>query len=731
MTLALRPTFSESWYRVVDLRPRLRTTAQISRVFYRGERWYVVRDPAGNQFHRLSDAAYRFVGLLDGHRTIGEAWELVGGQLADDAPTQPEVIQILSQLYAANLIETNVTPDASVLLRRHKRQREQKFKQRLMNTLFPRIPFWDPDRFLKRWMPLARVLFSRFGAVVWLLVVGAAVALVTPDWKQLGQNATDAIHPDNWIYLTLVFIGLKFLHELGHAFGCRRFGGECHEMGIMLLVLVPTPYVDASSAWGFASKWQRIFVGAGGMIVELFVAALCAFIWKFTSSQSLINQLAYNAMLIASFSTVLFNANPLLRYDGYYMLSDFLEIPNLQMKSREYALGLFKRHVFGVKSQQPLPPIGQRVWLFLYHYLSSAYRIFVSAAIMLMVLYSLPEQLKLVGVLMFAGAATTFFVVPIFKLVKYLAIEPELHRKRTRATIFCVAMAAVVGVLVGAIPFPLRARASGPLMYQNRSYLYAVGRGGFVSEVVIRDGQHVTAETPVLRLSNAALDRELNQARAKFNQALAKRQAAAVLNQANRRAYEAEVELYRNRIADLEREKEDLNVKAPIDGVLVAPQLAALPGKFLSGGKEPIGMVAGDGGLVVYASLSQDESELVHRFDAAKTPAEVRVEGATNRVLKVKSWRFLPSGSREVRDPLVTFAGGGELQADPTDQTGRKTINNNFELEITLDTLPPDFVPVPGQRATVRFDLGKQSLAQQGWRKLQQLLQSARQNSPS
>src|SRR5438093_10256537 len=118
--LQVRPTFSESWYRVAPLRAKLRPSAQISRQFYRGERWYVVRDPAGNQFHRLSDAAYRFVGLLDGRRTVEEAWDLVGGQLADDAPTQPEVIHILSQLYAANLIEADITPDATVLLRRHK-----------------------------------------------------------------------------------------------------------------------------------------------------------------------------------------------------------------------------------------------------------------------------------------------------------------------------------------------------------------------------------------------------------------------------------------------------------------------------------------------------------------------------------------------------------------------------------------------------------------------------------
>src|SRR5438552_13174430 len=131
--LQLRPTFHESWYRVAGLKARLRGSTQISRQHYRGERWYVVRDPAGNQYHRLSSAAYRFVGLLDGSRTVGEAWDLVGGQLADDAPTQPEVIQILTQLHAANLLESDMTADSNVLLRRHKMQVKRKMEGRMMN----------------------------------------------------------------------------------------------------------------------------------------------------------------------------------------------------------------------------------------------------------------------------------------------------------------------------------------------------------------------------------------------------------------------------------------------------------------------------------------------------------------------------------------------------------------------------------------------------------------------
>jgi putative peptide zinc metalloprotease protein len=198
-----------------------------------------------------------------------------------------------------------------------------------------------------------------------------------------------------------VFVFVKLIHELGHAFACRRFGGECHELGIMFLVFIPTPYVDASSAWSFNNKWQRIFVGAAGMIVELFFAALCAFVWVNVGDpqHNVVGQLAFNAMLVASVTTIIFNANPLLRYDGYYILSDWLEIPNLRQKSQEYSLGLIKRHVFRVKQQQPLPPVVQRFWLLTYYVTSGIYRIFVGIMIILLVAFEIP----ILGILMAIG----------------------------------------------------------------------------------------------------------------------------------------------------------------------------------------------------------------------------------------------------------------------------------------------------------------------------------------
>ena len=731
MTLQLRPTFSESWYRVKELRLRLRPTAQISRQYYRGDRWYVVRDPASNQFHRLSDAAYRFVGLLDGTLTIGEAWEIVGGQMADDAPTQPEVIQILSQLYAANLVETNISPDAQVLLRRHKRQQQKKLQGRLMNLLFPRIPLWDPDTFLKAWMPAVGPLISVFGVVAWLAVVVGALALVLPEQDKLASstgNLFGSNDPIVWLLLGLSFVVTKFIHEMGHAFSCRRFGGECHEVGIMFLVLFPCPYVDASTAWGFANKWKRIFVGAAGMIAEIFVAAVAAFVWYFTSTDDLVNQLAYNVMLIASVSTVVFNANPLLRYDGYYILSDYLEIPNLQQKSREYTLGLFRRHLFRVKEQRPLPPKGQRWQLVAFSVTSTIYRIFIGFAIMLMVLFQLPEALKPVGLFMFAGAAATFFVVPVFKLVKYLLTDPELHRKRTGAWLWTGGAVAAVVVIVGLIQFPTYVRADAVVEPKERSFVYA-GTGGFVEEVLAADGQRVAAGDVLLRLGNDEVETEylrtghmLEAARIDLQRALAgdDPRATAMVEVA-----EQAVRTYERRLARAREQVEELTVVAPRAGRFVAPRAAMFAGRYMSPGDE-IGRVDQADELEAIALVGQRQAQrLAGDVDPSQT--EIRLASRPGEVLHATAIHISPYATRQTPSAALTQAGGGDLTPDPQSRDGRGTVESTYKVTFTLanpgDT-PNRPAIVTGQRGYTRTPAGQEPLIVQGWRKLMQVVQT-------
>jgi len=715
--LQLRPTFSESWYRVVNLKPRLRAGAQISRQFFRGERWYVVRDPAANQFHRLSDPAYRFVGLLDGRRSVGDAWDLVGGQLADDAPTQPEVIQILSQLYAANLLETDITPDATVLLRRHKQMSKRKMQGRLMNVLFPRIPIWDPDKFLQRWMPVARVLFSKLGAIIWLVVVIAALATVLPQWDDLklaGQHALDMQHNAiNLLWHYVVFIFIKLIHELGHAFACRRFGGECHELGLMLLVLVPTPYVDASTAWSFSNKWQRVFVGAAGMIVELFFASICAFIWTTTNPANypLIKQLAYNAMFIASVSTIIFNANPLLRYDGYYILSDLLEIPNLRQKSTEYALGLIKRHVFRLKLPNPLPPPGQRVWLLLYAIASSIYRVFIGVMIVLVVTYKVP----VLGVLMAAGGVITWLFVPLGQVVRYLLLDPELHRKRGRAFAFAGSVLAAAILLVGVIRFPIHVEFSGIVRpddpVDNRGHIESgmltARWDGRVTAVDAVDGQQVQAGQVILEMTNPDVQHDLDLAQAQIAEAQARARADRVDDQIEWKKDEADLKSYTEKLAESQRRMGCLQIVAPFTGTLVAPKLTELAGTFLERGKE-IGEVAVLQRLEIRGDIDQTDFQLAQQYP--NPHAEVRLAGKLGESITGGTVTLPPAAVTELAHPSLAQAGGGDFQVDPKDPNGLRTEIPTFEARVKLDnsTQPQIY---PGQRAYVRLTLDRKPLA--------------------
>lgn len=715
--LQLRPTFSESWYRVVSLKPKLRGTAQISRQYYKGERWYVVRDAASNQFHRLSDAAYRFVGLLDGSRTVGEAWDLVGGQLADDAPTQPEVIQILSQLYAANLVETDIPPDATVLLRRHKKQMQRKLQGRLMNVLFPRIPIWDCDRFLVRWMPAVRPFLSKWGAMVWLALVTVTIAMLAPEWSRIKTAAADSIAPGNWFYLWAVFVLIKFIHECGHAFACRRFGGEVHEMGIMFLVFVPTPYVDASTAWAFPSKWARMFVGAAGMIVELFFACFCAIFWIYATPGTLPSQLAYNAMLIASVSTIVFNANPLLRYDGYYMLSDYLEIPNLQQKSREYLMGLIKRHVFRIKPTQPLPSPVQRVQLFVYGLLSTCYRVFVGIMIILMVTWKVP----ILGVLMAIGGVVTWIVVPVVKLFKYLTIEPELHRKRGRAWAFSGAVAAAVVLLIGIIRFPLSIYAPGIVEPAEKEILHA-RTPGWVRTISAKDGQRLKKGEVILVAEDPQLDSKIIQLMSRMEQIKLDMQKAAVTDIAQLNIDKEELKSVQSQLDVVTRKKNELTITAPIDGFLIAPELHNMQDRYLDRGVE-VATVATMDELLVKATLSQADGQLAFDPTIDKT-AEIRLISRPDKEHQLYSStiRVIPGANKDLPHSRLGTGGGGEIAVDPRDQTGKKAAVEQFELWAVVPNRESKYLA--GQGANIRLKLERRPLIWQWGRRFLQLIQS-------
>jgi len=320
------PMFSPSWYKVAGLQPRLRGHAEVHRHHYRGALWYVLQDRLTGRNHRLSPAAHFIVGMMDGRRTVQQVWELALEELGDDAPAQDEIIRLLGQLHSSDLLLCDVPPNTYELFQRQAKHRKLKWKQYLLSPFSLRFPLWDPDAFLKRWEPIVGRCFTPLGFWIWLAVVGSALVAGLSHWSELTQDVSDQVlAPDNLVILLVVYPLVKLLHELGHGFATRVWGGEVHELGVMFLVFMPVPYVDASSSAAFRDRKRRMVVGAGGMLVELLLSAIALFVWL-NVEPGVVRSIAYNVIFIGSVSTVLFNANPLLRFDGYFILADAIEV---------------------------------------------------------------------------------------------------------------------------------------------------------------------------------------------------------------------------------------------------------------------------------------------------------------------------------------------------------------------------------------------------------------------
>ena len=343
------PIRSSLWYRVADLRPRLVARARLHRHRYRGEVWYLLQDPASGRVHRFVPAARLVLAAMDGRRSVQDLWSLAGRHLGHDAPSQDELIQLLGQLHAADLLRTDVPPDALELFDRGQREARAKRRRSWSNPMALRIPLWDPGRFLDRHVIWWRRLWGRPGAALWLAAVLPALLLLPSRWPELTHNLSDQVlQADNLLLLGMVFPLVKGLHELGHATATRARGGEVHDMGVMLLVLMPVPYVDASSATVLRSRWWRATVGAAGMLVELFIAALAFYLWL-AVEPGLVRAVCFNVMLVAGVSTLVFNGNPLLRYDAYYILADLVELPNLAQRAASYWGYLAERYLLRVR----------------------------------------------------------------------------------------------------------------------------------------------------------------------------------------------------------------------------------------------------------------------------------------------------------------------------------------------------------------------------------------------
>lgn len=714
-----RPTFSESWYRVADLRTRLHSSAQVHRQNYRGQTWYVVQDIASIKFFRLNEPAYRFIGLLDGRCTIAAAWKACNEELGDDAPTQGEVIELLGGLYTSNLLQTELAGDTAVMFRRYRQRSIHEVRGYLTNLLFVRIPLFDPNHMLDRWAIVFDKVFSRVGLGLWCVLVVAGLCCIIGNGGALLASASTVLSRDNLLLLYLAFAGVKVVHEFGHGFACKRFGrengtgGAVHAMGIMLLVFMPVPYVDASSAWAFRSKYQRAVVAAAGIYVELAIAASAAIVWANSAEGTTTHAICYNIMFIASISTLLFNINPLLRYDGYFILSDVLEIPNLAQRGREYIYYLVKRYAWGFeRARSPAHTSGEGTWLLGYTLASTIYRVIICAAILLFVV----DKLFFLGAILALVAIVVWVVLPLGQLLRYLATDHLLARARSRAVTTTLVALTAVATVVGIVPFADHARAEGTVEPRRLAIIYAA-TDGFVEDV-LPSGRFVSAGTTLVRASNPELTARRTQLLAELDRLKVRRDLAARENDLVVVQMAAEqLAVLQKQIRRIEERIEQLVLRAPFDGTFVAPNIDRTPGTYIRRG-DVVGLVASLNDLLIRAFA--DQAIAARLFAEVHQRVDVRVAGRPDIELTGIIDQILPAGNARLPSAALGRASGGSMAVDPQDPHGTKTAEPFFEIRIRPETSAQ---LLPGQRVVVRLSMAATPLGFQWWQSLRRLLQ--------
>ncbi len=718
-----RPTFHESWYRVAELKPRLRGVVQVFRQSYRGQTWHVLRDPGNNQFFRLDESAYRFVSLLDGKRTVGDAWNTVGEQLGDAAPTQGEAIQLLGQLYTSNLITAELPPDAEGMFDRYKRRIQRQVGGYLMNIMFAKIPLIDPERFLEKWKHAVSWVFGPVGIALWLVLLGIGGWHLAGRGDDLFRQAGNVLDPSNLFYLYGGFVIAKVIHELGHGFAVKRFGrserveAEVHTIGVMLLVLMPVPYVDASASWAFRNKWRRAFVGAAGMYVELAVAAIAAVVWARTTDGSAVHALAYNVMFIASVSTILFNANPLIRFDGYYILSDLTETPNLYQRSNDYLKYLVKKFVYRVRNpRSSAHRPAERWWLTVYGVASFIYRIFLFAGILLFV----ADKLFFVGMVMAAVSIIAWVFVPLGKWVKYLLLDAELERTRGLAQLASVGFVAALLAAAGYIPLPDRARATGLVEPTRFEPVYA-GTDGFVVTVA---PQRTQAEALLaVDSDNADLLAERDTLAATIRRLEAERRKARLEGVAESQMVDDQIAALRARVDRANREIDRLLTRLTGEGVWVPAEEDRLAGRFVRRG-DALGVVASLDDTIIRAAADQYLGPQLKDTTLTTQEVEIKTPGRPDVTYRGVIETVSDVGREELPSAALGYAAGGPIATDLTDPEGRKAAEQFFEVKVRPTELPDGAPPLrAGQRVTIRFTFEPKPLLEQGWLELRRLFQ--------
>ncbi|MBM3999873.1 MAG: HlyD family efflux transporter periplasmic adaptor subunit [Planctomycetes bacterium] len=487
---------------------RLRPDLSARQHRYHGRVFWVVKEPVGLNYFRFHEEEFAILRMLDGQTSMDRIKEEFENRFAPQKITFQDLQQFVGMLHRSGLVISDVPGQGQQLKKRRDEKKRKELIGKVANVFSLRFRGVDPERFLN-WLIRFTGWFFSPAAILGVTLIGAAAATLVAVQFDIFQSRLPSFHeffgPSNWIYLGVTMAAVKVLHEFGHGLSCKRYGGECHEIGVMLLVFTPCLYCNVSDSWMLPNKWHRAFIGAAGMYVELFLASIATFIWWF-SSPGLLNQLCLSMMFICSVSTVLFNGNPLLRFDGYYILMDLLEIPNLRQKSTEILKRFMVWLCLGIEQpENPFLPQRNHFLFGLYTVAAVVYRWIVVFSILYFLNKVLePYGLKIIGRTIAAIGFVGLIVQPLWQLGKFFHVPGRMHQvKRVRLTSsVAAALAALAFVLFVPLPHEVHCMFT---VQPSESQPVFPHVPGTLKEVLVRPGESVRKGQTLARVDNVTL----------------------------------------------------------------------------------------------------------------------------------------------------------------------------------------------------------------------------------
>ncbi|MCP5184677.1 MAG: hypothetical protein H6993_11990 [Pseudomonadales bacterium] len=685
--------FSEHWYRVRGLHVALADDVEFRPHVYRGRRWWVLHRRSARSTHRVDETTFRVIACLNDARTLGDVWEECLASFGEDAPTQNQFVNLVSELHEAQLLSVDRKLNAERLFARGEEARQRELRQRFINPLFMRFALLDPDRLLTRATPLGRLLFDRPGYVTLTVLMLTTLGVLAPQLEQLlaEAGALDWASPVNAMALLLIYPLMKLAHETAHGMAVKRFGGEVHEVGISLLVLLPVPYIDASAASLFSDKGRRMLVAAAGILAELGLAAAAGLIWA-ASSPGVVHDIALMVLFVGTLSTLLFNANPLLKFDGYFVLADWAELPNLAERSRAWWLQFSRRVLFGLPDTQPSAPVDEVRWLAIYGALAATYRLVLTVSIALM----LGSAYFLFGVVLAVWVLATGIGLPLLRFLRFLTRTPTLNRARA-ATVCGLATVLIVGGL-GMLPMRNAVVTDGVVWLPDNAIVRAP-LGCEITRTMVASQSPVNVDDPLFHCDNPALTTLLRVVQAQQDELAAESAGLQMTDRLNKTLIETKQSTLTAQYANTRDQLASLEVRAGINGTFVPAEEPELTGRYLRQG-ELAAYVIPAAARTIRVALEQNDGDAL-----ASTEPVIAVRlpdaGGSFRAYPVRLLRHSPRTLRSVPSVSLTTAGGGPLTADP-EGDGLAVLEPVYDLELDWPAGVPA-LPI-GRHVSVRLE---------------------------